>query len=71
MDARTLDAVCNQVYRRFPAVNGSRPSIQAQVGKSLLIFKGKAATENGKTLTIVVRATVDETGKIIKMSSSR
>jgi hypothetical protein len=71
MDARTLDAVCNQVYRRFPVVNGCHPSIQPQGANSLLIFRGKAASENGKTINLVVRATVDETGKIIKMSSSR
>jgi hypothetical protein len=71
MDARTLDAVCSQVYRRFPAVNGCRPSIQPLGANSLLIFRGKAETENGKSINLVVRATVDETGKIIKISSSR
>jgi hypothetical protein len=71
MDTRTLDAVCSQVYRRFPAVNGCHPSIQAQGTNSLLIFRGKASSENGKIIAIVVRATVDASGKVVKMSSSR
>jgi hypothetical protein len=71
MDARTIESVCSQIYRRFPVIHGSRPSVRAQGDNTLLIFRGKASTDDGKTLNLVVRAVVDPTGKIIKVSSSR
>jgi hypothetical protein len=71
MDAHTLESICNQVYRRYPAVSGARPSVQAQGDNTLLIFRAKAKTEDGKALSIIVRAVIDPAGKILKMSSSR
>lgn len=71
MDAHTLDSICTQVYRRFPAVTGARPSVQTQGANTLLIFRSKAAAENGKTINVIVRAVVDPSGKILKASTSR
>lgn len=81
MDGKALDAVCKQVYRRFPEVAGCRPRVQAQGVTSrtsgstksnfLLIFHGKGITEDGRTLTRTIRVVADEKGKILKVTSSR
>jgi hypothetical protein len=75
MDSRILNSVCSQIYRQFPEVDGSQPKIQPQstTGKGsvyLLIFKGKGKTADGKSIPRIVRATVDEHGKIIQVSTS-
>jgi hypothetical protein len=77
MDSKTVNSICSQIYRRFPEVNGVHPKVQpqstsGQVGSTyLLIFKGTATTADGKTLPRIVRATVDEQGKILKVTTSR
>ncbi len=74
MDPKIVNSVSSQIYRRFPEVNGVRPKVQqqSQTGSTyLLIFKGSARTADGKTLPRIVRATVDEQGKILKVSTSR
>jgi len=77
MDSKIVNSVCSQIYRQFPEVNGSRPKVQSQSTSSqagstyLLIFKGTATTADGKTLPRIVRATVNEQGKIIKVTTSR
>jgi len=77
MDAKIVSSVCSQIYRRFPEVNNVRPKVQTQPTSSsaspiyLLIFKGAVTTADGKTLARIVRATVDEQGKILKVTTSR
>jgi len=77
MESKTLSVVCSQIYRRFPEMNGIRPKVQTQdlpdqKGQNyLLVFRTTALTANGKSLPRIVRATVDEKGKIIKVTTSR
>ncbi len=77
MDSKTVNSVCSQIYRRFPDVNGVRPKIQTlpiagqAASTYLLVFKGTATTADGKTLARIVRATVDEQGKILKVTTSK
>jgi hypothetical protein len=77
MDSKTVNSVCSQIYRRFPEVNGVHPKVQpqstsVQAGSTyLLIFKSTATTADGKTLPRIVRATIDEQGKILKVTTSR
>ncbi|HEX7433379.1 MAG TPA: hypothetical protein VF326_06955 [Anaerolineaceae bacterium] len=81
MDSKTIDAVCKQVYSRFPEVNGCAPKIQAQElnpagvargsANYLFVFNGKGTTANGKPISRTVRVVVTERGKIIKMTTSR
>ena len=77
MDLKIISLVCNQVYRQFPEVNGCQPRIQNQAsdkqGNSnyVFIFRGKGITADGKSIPRVVRATIDEHGKILKMTTSR
>lgn len=72
MDAKNKTAVCNSVYRQFPEVKGSSPSVKALPGdKFQLIFHGKVQTEDGKSLPRTVRVVADENGKILKLTTSR
>ncbi|MEA4909958.1 MAG: hypothetical protein GYA17_08510 [Chloroflexi bacterium] len=72
MDSQTLKAVCEQIYRRFPDVKGSRPKVSAYTGdKSLLVFSGKGTTADGRSILRTVRVVVDNNGKIVKATTSR
>jgi len=72
MDSRSKSAVCNEVYRQFPEVKGASPKITNLPGdKYQLVFNRKVKTEDGKTLPRTVRVVADETGRIIKLSTSR
>lgn len=72
MDRNLLTSVCNQVYRKFPEVNGVSPKVQSRPDEqTLLIFNGKATTADGRSLPRAVRAVVDKNGKIVKLTTSR
>jgi hypothetical protein len=76
MDQDTKQRIARQVSRSFPEMNGVRPSVRQQSGKNglahyLLIFKGKAQLPGGKTMSRIVRVLADESGNIIRMSTSR
>lgn len=72
MEEKALNQVCQSVFRKFPELKGTRPSVKSQTtGNFLLVFSGKAKTEDGMTISRTVRVTASETGKIIKMSTSR
>ncbi len=72
MDRDLLDAVCKQIYRRFPEVTGSKPRVRAYEGdQSLLIFQAKGISANGRPIPHTIRVVVDPKGKIKKVTSSR
>ena len=81
MDSKTIDAVCKQVYSRFPEVNGCVPKVQSQdssqAGNSqgpanyLFIFTVKGKTADGKSITRTVRVVATARGKILKTTTSR
>ena len=72
MDNHALQSICDEIYRKFPEVNGARPRVSAySESKVLLIFNGKATTADGKTLSRTVRVVASEDGKIDKVTTSR
>lgn len=74
MDTKLLTTINQQVYRKFPDVKGVPPRIQqSSVSKSgfLLIYRTRAMTPTQMSFDRIVRVLVDESGKIIKMSTSR
>jgi hypothetical protein len=79
MDAKTVKAISNQVYRRFPEVKDSLPKVRLQpksktgaaVTTYLLTFSGTALTANGKPISRHVRVVADADGNILKMTTSR
>lgn len=76
MDNRVIDNICNQVYKRFPEVDGAVPKIvpqpvQGEHANFLLTFRGHGTTEDGKQIQRLVRVVASEKGKIIKVTTSR
>jgi hypothetical protein len=72
MDSKSLQSICNEVYRQFPEVKGSSPQIKAHgPEQQLLVFQGKVKTSDGKTLPRTVRVVVDQSGNIKKITTSR
>jgi hypothetical protein len=81
MNRELLQAINQEVYRRFPEVKDKRPKIQRQdisasrsIAKNptyLLIYQGQVTTANQKILPRVVRVVASEQGKILKISTSR
>lgn len=81
MNRELLQAINQEVYRRFPEVKDKRPKIQKQevtasrsIVKTptyLLIYQGQVLTANQKEMPRLVRVVVSEQGKILKMSTSR
>jgi hypothetical protein len=69
------DAICQRVYRRFPMLDGVRPSVKRQRAQGqdhfLLRFETIVSLENGSKMTTLVRVVANEKGKILKMTSSR
>lgn len=72
MDREFVTAICRQVYRRFPEMEGRAPKVKPQ-GESqvLLIFSAKVASASGHAIEKTVRVVASNTGKILKMSESR
>lgn len=67
-----LEKVNERVYRKFPEVNGKKPSVQTRPGDQfLLLYQGEVDLGSGLKMKRVVRAVVDHKGKIIKITTSR
>ncbi len=72
MAKKSIDKICQRVYRRYPQLGKKRPKISSRPGdKFLLVFENSGKTPDGKTIKTRVRVVANENGKIIKMSSSR
>lgn len=72
MEKSLVSAICKQVYRRFPEMDGRQPRVKAQgEDQVLLIFSAKVASGSGHTIDKTVRVVASNGGKIIKMSESR
>jgi hypothetical protein len=81
MNRDLLQAINQEIYRRFPEVKDKRPRIQKQdVSQSrsiskpptyLLIYQSQVLTSGQKMMPRLVRVVVTEQGKILKISTSR
>ncbi len=73
--------ISRQVYKDFPELKGSKPSIKSQgapkTGKSmgierfLLTFKSNITLPSGNSMQRVVRVIADQNGKVIKKTTSK
>jgi predicted lipoprotein len=79
MNDKQLKSISSQVSRQFPEVAGTQPKVRrqsTQKSKSspatfLITFRGKSKAADGKSITRIVRVTANDSGKIIKISTSR
>ena len=72
MDAKTISAVSKHVYQKFPEVQGAKPKVKEQTAYTFLfIYEGSGTTASGATIKRTVRAVVNGSGKIVKLTTSR
>ena len=79
MNNSAIQMFSKEVYPRFPDFSGVKPKVQAQKSPAgafvektyLLTFHLNARLSAEKVLPRWVRVVVDESGKILKISTSR
>jgi hypothetical protein len=75
MQSKLIDKVSAEVYRKHPDLKGVKPKILPREGDksndTLLVYKKKVSGPGGKSINRIVRAVVDEAGKLKKMSTSK
>lgn len=72
MDDTIINEIRKKVYQQFPLIAGVIPEIRPQPNDiQLLIFHSSGKTSDEKTIPLTIRVTVDQKGKILKISSSR
>lgn len=86
LDPKIINNVSEKVYKRFPEISGTKPSIKKQgVAKKnprneyslsgsssfLLTYRGTVEVANGRKMERWIRVVVNEHGNILKMTTSR
>lgn len=82
MNPKTVQSVSQEIYRRFPDLDGRAPHVKACPSGSvrsglrllrrqntfLLVYRARKTTSTGKNLPFAVRVIADQGGKILKIS---
>ena len=75
MKAKHLKTISSKIGKKFPELSGARPKVThqkaAHSSNYLLTYSGKAEGPGGKQINRIVRVVANDTGKIIKVSTSR
>ncbi|MFN3309681.1 MAG: hypothetical protein ACK44E_10795 [Anaerolineales bacterium] len=77
MDTKKIKAIVQIIYQRYPSLRGISPQVREifvpEIGQKrfTLTFRNVSITENHKRIPKWIRATVNEQGKILKISSSK
>jgi hypothetical protein len=75
MKAKLIDKVSQEVYRKHPDLKGVKPKVTPREGDKssdiLLVYQKKISGPGGKKINRIVRAVVDEKGKVKKLSTSK
>lgn len=77
MDTKKIKEITQRVYQRYPSLRGISPQVREvfvpEIGQKrfTLTFRKVSITENNKRIPKWIRATVNEQGKILKISSSK
>lgn len=67
-----LRRVRERAAREFPELAGAAAEVKAQPGgRYLVILRGQARLPGGQRLERILRAVVDDRGRIVKWSTSR
>jgi len=70
IDSSTLEKINQRVYREYPEMRGSRPSVAPSGKGYTLVYKATAQTPAGP-MARVVRVVTDERGKVARLSTSK
>ena len=75
MQSNSLRKIEKTIYRQFPEVAGKRPKVtqqkSAHSSNYLLTFNGRAEGPGGRSFNRIVRVVADDSGNILKVSTSR
>ena len=75
MNAKMIDKISEDVYKKHPDLKGVKPKITLREGDPssdvLLVYQKKVSGPGGKTINRIVRAVADQAGKIKKISTSK
>jgi len=77
LDPKTIKKVSQDIYHRFPQVAGIKPEVKKQSTSAkngetyLLIFTNQGKKSPDVPITTFVRVVVNESGQILKLSTSR
>jgi hypothetical protein len=63
-------AACDHVYAKFPHLAGTRPSMRKAGDLRVFIFERITGGPGGPALKQIVKVTVHETGRIVKVVAS-
>lgn len=74
-----IDSITRQISGQFPEMQAARPVVQSQVSAKsgspptqyVLTFRGQGRGPDGQTITRLVRVVASESGKVLKISTSR
>lgn len=67
-----IEAARRYVRQRFPDMEGMRCSGQeAAAGRYIVTARRRQATEDGRSIELIVRVTLDEGGKVLRASASK
>lgn len=64
-------AACDHVYRSFPDMKGARPRMSKRGPHRVFTFQKTMRERGGPVLKQVVKVTVDDAGKVLKVVASR
>lgn len=80
-DAKYVARAKRAVRREFPEMAGAEPTVSTRKGRSkstsgadtryIMTFKKRVPLPGGKTIARTVRVTMDQSGKIVKLTSSK
>ena len=80
MDQEIIESINRKIYRQFPEVKGTHPKVQKQ-GKTsnvstasstyLLVYSSKVTISGNRSMPRVIRVTVNESGTVLKISTSK
>lgn len=76
LPSNIIEKVSRKVYQKHPDLKGTKPKVKARSGSGgdqgyVLIYKTKVEGPGGKSIHRVVRAVVDDSGSISKLSTSK
>ncbi len=71
MNKKAVEKVTKSVVEQFPEMEGVRPTVKSERDQFVVTFKGTAELPDGKRMKRIVRVVADESGEVVRMSTSR
>jgi len=72
MEQEIIQKINDQVFKQFPYLKDSSPSIKKNPDGSLSFkYHGEPKTENGFSIPLSIKVKVSENGEIIQITSSK